>query len=197
MVFGKWDVPKHAERAVASAKERGTNTILGFNEPDKKNQGDLSVSDALDHWPTLMESGLRLGSPACVHPDKEWMKEFMAGVEERDLRVDFICMHSYTGASADAFIRRLESVHKLYDRPIWITEFAVGDWTASNVQENKFKPEKVLEFMEELLPRLEALDYVERYAWFPAGTDNPALGTSALFDKEGNLTPLGECYRDA
>jgi hypothetical protein len=38
---------------------------------------------------------------------------------------------------------------------------------------------------------------VERYAWFPAKPDSRALGTSALFDADGKLTRLGECYRDA
>ena len=44
-----------------------------------------------------MKTGLRLGSPVCVHPDNAWMKAFMQGVAERKLRVDFICMHSYGG----------------------------------------------------------------------------------------------------
>lgn len=196
MVFGKWNVSEDAKLAAANAKRHGHNTILGFNEPEKKNQSDISVEKALELWPRLMETGARLGSPGCVHPDKEWMKEFMAGVEERGLRVDFICMHSYTGPNADAFVRRLHSVHEMFGRPIWITEFAVGDWDAATVAENRHKPARVLEFMKELLPRLEALDFLERYAWFPAGTENRALGTSALFDQEGNLTPLGEFYRE-
>ena len=50
--------------------------------------------------------------------------------------------------------------------------------------------------MEKALPALEKLDFVERYAWFPAKPDNRALGTSALFDAAGELTPLGEFYRD-
>jgi hypothetical protein len=132
-----------------------------------------------------------------VHPDREWMKEFMAGVEERNLRVDFVCMHSYTGPNPDAFIKRVESVHEMFGRPIWITEFAVGDWEAKSVETHRHKAERVLQFMEETLPRLEAMEIVERYAWFPARQDNRALGTSALFDSEGTLTRLGECYRDA
>lgn len=62
---------------------------------------------------------------------------------------------------------------------------------------NRYKPDAVLKFMEDILPRLERLDFVERYAWFPAKQENPALGTSALFDESGKLTKLGECYRDA
>ncbi len=197
MVFGKWGIAEPTSEAAAFAKKTGAGELLGFNEPDQKEQSNISVKKALDAWPLLMETGLRLGSPACVHPDKEWMKAFMAGVEERKLRVDFVCMHSYTGPNAKGFVERVKSVHALYGRPIWITEFAVGDWEAKTPETNRHKPEKVLKFMSELLPQLEKMDIVERYAWFSAGQDNNALGTSALFDKEGNLTRLGECYRDA
>jgi hypothetical protein len=197
MVFGRWDIEGSAKKAGDFARKTGVPHILGFNEPDQKEQSNMSVEKALDAWPLLMETGLRLGSPACVHPDKDWMKEFMAGVEERKLRVDFICMHSYTGPNAESFVKRVESVHSMFGRPIWITEFAVGDWEAKSPKTNRHKPEKILKFMQELLPQLDKMDIVERYAWFPAGQDNKALGTSALFDKDGNLTPLGECYADA
>ncbi len=180
----------------AAAKAAGRKELLGFNEPDQKNQANLSVETALDAWPKLMETGLRLGSPGCVHPDREWMKAFMAGVKKRKLRVDFVCVHSYGNDNADGLVKRLEAVHKLYGKPIWITEFAVGDWSAKKVAENRYKPKAVLKFMENALRQLKRLDCVERYAWFPAGPDNAALGTSALFDAQGKLTELGECYRD-
>jgi hypothetical protein len=157
----------------------------------------MSVAQALDAWPLLMETGLRLGSPGCVHPDKQWMIDFMAGVEERKLRVDFICVHSYGGPNAEAFVRRLESVHRLFDRPLWITEFGVGDWAAKTPEQNRHSPERVLRYMEQVLPMLDRLDYLERYAWFPARTTSAPLATSALHDADGNLTRLGECYRDA
>ena len=72
----------------------------------------------------------------------------------------------------------------------------MGDWEAKSVGQNRHKPETILRFMEKALPALEKLDFVERYAWYPAKPDNRALGTSALFDGEGSLTPLGEFYRD-
>jgi hypothetical protein len=179
------------------AEAHGITELLGLNEPDATKQDNMTVEDALERWPLLMETGLRLGSPGCVHPDKEWMIEFMAGVDERKLRVDFVCVHSYGAPNPTAFINRLTKIHKLYDRPLWITEFGVGDWSAKSVEENKHSPEVVLQFMEKVLPMLDKLDFLERYAWFPSGTDSPPLGTSALFDADGALTPLGECYRDA
>ncbi len=189
--------PEHIASVAEEAKNHRITELLGLNEPDARKQDDMSVEDALAMWPLLMETGLRLGSPACVHPDKDWMIEFMAGVEKRKLRVDFICVHSYGGPNVGAFVNRLEQVAKMFKRPIWITEFGVGDWSAKSVGENQHSPKVVLGFMEKVLPMLDDLDCLERYAWFPAMPDSAPLGTSALFDIDGKLTRLGECYRDA
>ncbi|MEY3894712.1 MAG: hypothetical protein RLZZ214_231, partial [Verrucomicrobiota bacterium] len=143
----------------------------------------------------LQSTGLRLGSPGCVHPDNEWMTAFMKGVDQRGLRVDFVCMHSYGGPGADSLVKRLEKVHALYKRPIWITEFAVADWEAKSPAENRHKPGKIADFVAKLLPKLEAMDIVERYCWFHSGISGNALGTSALFNPDGSLTVVGEAYR--
>lgn len=179
----------------SQARNHGYSELLGFNEPDAKTQGNTSVEKALDAWPRLEASGLRLGSPACVHPDNEWMTAFMKGVGERGLRVDFVCVHSYGGPSADSLVKRLEKVHALYKRPIWITEFAVGDWEAKSPEKNRHKPERIAEFVNELLPKLEAMDIVERYSWFHSGINGNALGTSSLFNPDGSLTVVGDAYR--
>lgn len=197
MIWGYWGNSAGIARDGAAAKAAGIRELLGFNEPDEKSQSNLSVEEALAVWPELMQTGLRLGAPGCVHPDREWMKAFMAGAKQRNLRVDFVPMHSYGGTDVEAFMKRLEQVRKLYDRPLWITEFAVGDWAAKSVAQNRHKPEMVLKFMEKLLPRLEKCQFVERYAWFPAGPNSAALGTSALFTKDGELTPLGRVYQSA
>ena len=197
-MFSKYNGnPQTVETVATAAKNSGVKEVLCFNEPDQKSQGDMTVEQALAAWPVLQKSGLRLGSPACVHPDNEWMKAFMAGAKKRDFKVDFVCVHSYGGPSANAFIKRLHEIHKLYDKPIWITEFAVGDWKAKSAAENQYKPDEVLRYMEDVLPQLDKLDFVERYAWFPANVDSKPLGTSALYGADGKITRLGECYRDS
>ena len=196
MVFGYWGDREGVAEAGRLAKEAGIKELLGFNEPDRKSQSNISVEKALDAWPILMETGLRLGSPACVHPDNEWMTAFMAGVKKRGLRVDFVTVHSYGGPSPKELTNRLSKIQKLYDKPLWLTEFAVGDWSAKSPEANKHKPESVLRFMEKALPELENLNFLERYAWFPAGQKSAPLGTSALYDEEKTLTRLGEFYRD-
>jgi hypothetical protein len=183
--------------AAAAAKKAGITELLGFNEPDKAKQGNMTLEETLDAWPLLMETGMRLGSPGCTHPDTEWMIQFMAAARERNLRVDFVCVHSYGGPNPESLVKRLEKVHQMFGLPLWITEFAVGDWEAKSAEENRHKPETVLRFMEGVLPLLDKLDFVERYAWFPAKTTSIPLGSSALFNAEGGLTRLGECYRDA
>ncbi len=179
---------------IANAKRAGSREILCFNEPDGKQQGNLSVDAVLEAWPTLMESGLRLGSPACVQPDNKWMLDFMARAEALKYRVDFVCVHSYGGPNAAALVKRLTQIHEQYGKPLWLTEFAVGDWKSKSAAENRHRPAEVLAFMKECLPALDELKFLERYAWFPAAVTNAPLGTSALFNPDNSLTALGEFY---
>jgi hypothetical protein len=194
MIWGYWGNKSSILKAGAAAKTAGCKELLGFNEPDEKKQANMSVEKALEAWPTLMETGLRLGSPGCVHPDGPWMQRFMEEVRKRRLQVDFVCVHSYGGTDANAFMDRLERVAKQFRKPLWITEFACGDWQAKSPQQNRHKPEQVLKFMESVIPRLEKARFIERYAWYPAPTTSNPLGTSALFQPDGSLTRLGSLY---
>ena len=196
MIWGYWGQNNKIIEAGVKAKEQGFENLLGFNEPDKKKQSNMSVEKALQAWPTLEETGLRLGSPACAHPDNEWMKSFMEKAKRKGLRIDFVCVHSYGNTNSQAFLNRMEKIIKLYRKPIWITKFAVGDWQAKSAQQNKHKPKEILKFMEKTLPKLDRNRDIERYAWFPAPQNNKHLGTSALYTQKGALTTLGEFYRD-
>jgi len=195
MVFGRENRVRGAVDNIKFDKTTYDFTyVLGHNEPDATRQANRTVEQVLDDWPMLMETDLPIVSPGAVHPDREWMKAFMEGVDERGLRVDFIAVHSYGPPNHRAFLNRLERIHRMYGRPIWITEFAVGDWQAETVEEHRYSQREVLNFMRRVLPELERRPYIYRYSWYSAAPDSPALGTSALFDEEGNLTPLGEFY---
>lgn len=171
--------------------------LLGFNEPNKTDQSNITVEEAVAFWPQLMEVGVPLGSPAVAGTtvDNPWLKQFMTQVKQNNLRVDFITVHQYSIDNVPNFIQSLKDLYNKYKLPLWITEFAVADWSATTAQENKYSQEFVLNFMKNLLPELEKLDFVHRYSWFgPPGWDKPALVTSALWDVDGHLTPLGEFY---
>ena len=200
MIWGAWSdtaaVVSKIEEIIRYKKEEKVKYLLGFNEPDNKDQANMRVETAIAYWPKLMETGLPLGSPGCVHADREWMIGFMEEISRRNFRVDFVCVHWYGGANAQSFINHLKKVHELYNKPIWITEFAPADWNASSVENSSITKEKAANFMKEVLPELDKLDFVHRYAWFSAKTSSPALGNSALLYDNGNLTPLGKFYRD-
>lgn len=195
MVFGKPNqITPGVEYVNKEKRAAGFQFLLGFNEPDKEDQANMTVEAALEAWPQLMSTELPLISPAAANPEGEWMEKFMAGVKERGYRVDYIAIHSYGGPSAAGFLDKLERVHRKFDLPLWITEFAVGDWQAKTVKENKHSVRDIKDFMKAVLPKLDRLKYVHRYAWFPSSPDDPHLGTSALFNADGSLTELGEVY---
>jgi len=198
MIWGFWgenDGFKKNIQRLTNAQKSGDHThLLGFNEPDKKKQSNLSVEKVIQVWPQLEKTGLRLGSPATVHAHNPWMKKFMHEAEKQKLRVDFVTVHWYGGANPDGLINYLKKIHKMYGKPIWLTEFAVADWQAKSLDKNRFSKKQVYQFMDEVLPKLDKLEFVERYSWFSGNPKSAALGNSVLFNTDGSLTKLGKLY---
>jgi hypothetical protein len=195
MIWGKNGIDAEKVAELKALKEEGKiRYLLGFNEPDKTDQSNMTVDEAIIRWPMLEEVGVPLGSPAPANPTGEWLQEFMQRGENEGLRVDFVCVHWYGGTNVQSLLNKLEEVYNLYGKPIWITEFAPADWDANTPDENRHSTEAVLTFMENALPALENLDYVDRYAWFSFSQNSAAGTSSALFDEDGNLTELGTYY---
>ena len=174
--------------------------LLGFNEPDAAEQGNVTVDQAIAAWPSMMALGIPLGSPAATNAEGPWMTEFMSRAAALNYRVDFVTVHSYPGPNAVNFLAMLKRVHALYNKPIWITEFAVADWNASSTTPNRFSEPEVLEFMKTVLTALETPEYsfVHRFAWFAKTNITPddisPLGKSLFYDVDGGLTYLGQYY---
>lgn len=198
MVWGWSDAPSQAGfmRGLGDAvRAHRFDTLLGFNEPDGKDQANLGVRRALEVWPQLMATGARLGSPAGIHPDGPWMREFMRTAAERKLRVDFITIHWYADPNPAGFLGYVDGIHKLYNRPVWITEFCPADWGAGDGKRpNRFNARQVQDFMRAVIPALKSRSYVERFAWFSPGAKDRTMGYSALFNDDGSLTDLGRIY---
>ena len=83
MIYGRENA---TAKVISSAK---SSVLLGFNEPDHPEQGDLSVVEALELWPRLMASGKRLGSPAAAGNilTKGWQDLFMYEAQTRGFRI--------------------------------------------------------------------------------------------------------------
>ena len=197
-----WDEKNVNRTDLAKARSNG-HILLCFNEPDHKEQASMSVAQALKLWPQLEATGMRLGSPAPASgaaSRDSWLGRFMAGALAKDYRVDFICVHNYQDNYTDPVAATLElkqflhKVYKLYAKPLWLTEFALTNWKSAAT------PEQQQAYMKEVLPMLESLPFVERYAWFalppnPEG-DEGSLSSSNLCDKEGKLNASGYMYRN-
>jgi hypothetical protein len=169
--------------------------LLTYNEPDSPNQAGMPVSKAIEFWPTIESLGLPLVGPAPVQSVGNWITSFIAEVDNQCLRMEHVGVHWYAEPNPQAFKNRMISVYsQLGQRPIMLTEFAVADWSASTVEENKYSQDDVLAFMKEVLPWLEAQKWIVGYAWFSFKESFPAGSSSALFDLQGSLTPLGLFY---
>ena len=184
--------------------------VIGFNEPERQNQANMSVSRALDVWDAmddpLKNAGLSLVSPGVSDnaEGRQWLSEFMSGAADRGLQVDHVAFHWYgnvnvadPAASANAFLNSVDYYHATYDRPVWITEFAgldFGDDAYASQEIQNFNAA----FLRRVIPELEARSYVERYSWWQYGQgDNGEQDDSRLVtDENGLFTPtnIGDEY---
>ncbi len=208
MVWGGSTTTKWLEKYVApEIKTDKVKRLLAFNEPDGKKQANMSVQQAIDLWPQLMELGVPLCSPACAHPlghkgnsehvvSATWMQDFMKEVDKRGYRVDYIGVHSYGGTNAKQFKAKMKKIYEKYGkRPLLVTEFSPADWNAKTRAKNRHSKAAVLKFMKEVLPWMESQEWIAGYAWFSFKPSSIVGHSSALFDEKGNLTACGRYYR--
>jgi hypothetical protein len=184
MIWGSSGVAS-AIQAIGNA---GYDTVLGFNEPNKSDQSNLSVADAIALWPTVTsDASIRVGSPAVSDDGRAWLEDFMDQVQQKGLRVDFIAMHWYGWNAGSCTASALEGAvnwASQWGKPVWITEF--GCMGSSNPDEKT-----VLDFFKAAVPMLAKHPLVERYAWYPWNTYND------LYSSSGTITALGTAFAAA
>lgn len=201
MIWGKDSIHEGTIEAAA-----GFEALLGFNEPDRPDQADMTVKEAIDLWPQLMAANVRLGSPAVANAngsDSDWLGSFMKEAVIKGLRVDFICLHWYGShpqwdiqlmlASLHDYLKR---IHDQHQRPIWLTEFSIIFWDPENEWKPAFPSKEVqAAFAMAASSMLNDLDFVERYAWFALPPFGPPHSTTSLYDSHGEVTSVGVAYQ--
>ncbi len=169
--------------------------LMGFNEPDKTDQSNMSVATAAAMWPRLEVLGLPLLGPAVAgHPaNSTWIQGFMAEVLADEMRVDYVGMHSYGGPNADNFINQINSARNAWGRDVVVSEFSVVDWSNTN----SWNDNAVFNFFAEVLWRMDLLPSLHRYAVF-VFTDDPSNPISdnrgEMLNADGTLTPEGKLF---
>jgi Glycosyl hydrolase catalytic core len=122
------------------------------------------------------------------------MQSFAANVTQNCFRMEWVSVHWYGDASVESFKSSMERLHNMYGKPLLVTEFAVTDWSAKTVDDNKWTETMVLNFMKGVIPWLEATPWITGYSWFSFRTINAPGTSAALFDEEGELTTCGRYY---
>jgi hypothetical protein len=199
MSWSKSDDRTSIEKMEAIGKNMAFNHHMAFNEPDNSGQSNLTVAQALDAYPKLLASGLRLGAPGVENVgysaandsfnDDAWIKEFMDGCVERGYRVDFIPAHDYVRRSKSTFLERFKALHDRYNLPIWVTEYNYGN---PNMGSANLTVEKGYTNIKGLTEVLEAADFVERYNWYYFFGNDSGIGGMT----NGQLNITGQFYRD-
>jgi Glycosyl hydrolase catalytic core len=182
MAWGKGSLPD---------PDSHSDIILGFNEPDGSAQSNLTPQQALSMWNHVSNAADRIGSPATAgNPTGigSWQEQFM----NTNPKADFICVHWYAPPNASSFLRMIDSTWQKFNKPIWVTEFAVADWFGKSP--GGYPVAQVEQFMKDACAGLDSRPYVERYTWKTRSTSDVHMGTSAIFNDDGSLTALGQIY---
>jgi hypothetical protein len=181
-------------------EKQNVTHLLGFNEPDRPDQANMTFDQMIDIWPEMMKSGLRVGSPAWSNPwggNGGTLFDFIDKCDELNYRVDFVALHCYWGGkSPQNWYNDLKYIHEQTGRPLWITEWNNGaNWTeewwpdASRAYTDA-NAKKQLDNLKGILEVLDTASFVERYFIYNWVEDCRAIVLS------GELTLAGEYYAE-
>jgi autotransporter-associated beta strand protein len=194
-----WNSPSDA--TIASVKARpGLEWVLGFNEPERTDQANMSVTSALDAWSRICNAfagtTVKLASPAVSDntAGRTWIADFMTQLEDRrtnaanpkynpNLRVDAIAFHWYGYSNpnnpteaANWFMGSVDYYRTTYGKEVMPTEFAIHDWGGAYTDQQIIDANKL--FLDNVLPRLDSRTYVPGYAWYHWFSDAPLYAGS-------------------
>lgn len=177
-------------------KVRGATHLLGYNEPDRPDQANMSVADAISSWPDLLGTGLRVGAPAVSDGGRSgWLYPFMTQADAAGLRVDFVPVHYYwcfnpadPNGAATQMYNFLKATYDQVKRPLWITEWNNGaNWTGCG--DPTYAQQQAA--IAAMIDMLDNAPFVERYAPF-----NWVEDVRRLVWDDNWPTDAGFTYRD-
>jgi autotransporter-associated beta strand protein len=178
--------------------------LMGFNEPDRTDQSNMTMEQVISLWPRLQEMDLPLVGPA--PGTASWLTDFYTQSDALGYRVDYTAIHAYPGPSATNLINSINNAatYNGKTRPVWLTEFSFVDWGKNQ----SWSEENTYNELAEFLWRAESNANLRKYALF-VFTENdewpqPANSWSAVspaprsnsYDRNGNLTAFGKLYQN-
>lgn len=198
-----WNAP--SQSTINNVKNRNPVYVLGFNEPERTDQANMSVATAISSWTTISNSftgtSTKLVSPAVSDTSggQAWLSSFMSQAAANNLKVDAVAFHWYgistpdnPSGAASSFLSRVDSYHNAYNKPVFITEFAIHDWGGNYTDAEIIEANR--QFLNIVIPGLEARSYVAGYAWYHWFSDahlydsNPPKPTEMGYSYVGAIT---------
>lgn len=173
----------NASAAIAA----GATALLAFNEPDLSTQSNMPVTNAVSAYKKYMQpfaGKARLVSPAVTNSvapgGLTYLQSFLTACT--GCTIDVIAIHYYAGPDPASFKSYVQQAYAAGgNRPLWITEIGVSGTAA-----------QVKTFLTAVLPWLDSLSYVERYAYFMAAPSGD--GTLLLNAAGTGLDDIGTLY---
>ena len=163
-----------------------TEWVFVFNEPERGSGqngpgDDKTVAQAIADWKFIQNglagSGIKMVTPS-VSDDgagQAWMNSFHAAVQaDPTIQVDAVGFHWYGWSTPDNiqgaidnFKSRVNHYHNLWNKPVFINEFAIHDWGGGYTDEQMRAANA--QFLADVVPWMESNPDVAGYApynWF-------------------------------
>jgi len=200
MSWSKGDYWTSTDKMEYIGQNMALNNHLAFNEPDNEGQSNLTVAEALEAYPKLLASGLRLGAPGVENVQYSanndsfntdaWIKEFMDSCVARGYRVDFIPAHDYVRRTTATYLERFKALYDRYGIPVWVTEYNYGNPNMGSADIDLSTGYAKIKAMTDAF---EDAEWIERYNWYFFFGESSGIGA---YDSDGELNITGEYYRD-
>ncbi len=184
--------------------------VMGFNEPDRTDQSNITLEESVALWPRLMalDQPLLSPSPGTLNPPvgvPSWHQQFYDEAARLGYRVEYNAIHTYPGpssGSSDYLVNLIQTEFNDFGRPVWLTEFSFVDWGG----DQSWSEEDNYQCLAEFIWRAESMAALRKYALFvfTADANNPQPANSYTnytpaprsnsYDAAGNLTAFGKLY---
>lgn len=196
--------PRDTDRAVEMVQGASPPKYLElFNEPDFSWGGFTPLTDAataaqdLQKLFSIPHPQTTYISPALMDANSDWLPTFKQNCNGCFDQIPIIALHVYNPA-VDGVMYQITKLHDTWpDKKIWITELSPADPDCS------MDANGIATYMNELVPKIMALGYVEKIFWNSGEWDAPAINNApdqcnpALTDASGNATPVLKALKNA
>ncbi len=192
-----WNAP--SQTTINNVKALNPKYVLGFNEPERTDQANMTVAQAISSWTTISNSfagtTTKLVSPAPsdTTAGRAWLSDFMSQASASGLQVDAVAFHWYgiSTPNASQAISSFEGSVNLYwntyQKPVFITEFAIHDWGGNYTDQQIIDANQT--FLNAVIPWMESNAHVAGYSWYNWFSDSPLYSTTG-----SNLNPTAMGY---